>query len=131
MTIAYPVGVPQKGTNPVDPRFIHMADAASHLPRPDPDSHDAGRLDDRARAIPPNQKRVAWPFRRFVIFESDEPLIAVLSPDHQNVLRLTGSYAEMVAQLQVPPGTLRSRLHRARAALAALRQKQPSPEKLS
>jgi DNA-directed RNA polymerase specialized sigma24 family protein len=44
---------------------------------------------------------------------------------------LTGSYAEMVGQLQVPPGTLRSRLHRARAALVALRQKQSGSEDLS
>jgi hypothetical protein len=107
-----------------------LADA-SHLSRPDPNSHDAGRLDDHARAMPPKQKRIVSPFRRFVIFESDEPLIAVLSPDHQNVLRLTGSYAEMVGQLQVPLGTLRSRLHRARAALVALRQKRPGSESLS
>jgi hypothetical protein len=77
------------------------------------------------------RKRVASPFRGFVIFESDEPLIALLQPGHQNVLRLAGSYAEMGEKLQVPPGTLRSRLHRARAALVALRQMQSDPESLS
>jgi DNA-directed RNA polymerase specialized sigma24 family protein len=80
--------------------------------------------------MPPNQKHVA-PLREFVILENDEPLIAALSPDHQNVLRLPGSYAEMVAQLQVPLGTLRSRLHRARAALLVLRQKRSGSESLS
>jgi len=108
-----------------------MSATTSHLPGLDPDAHDAGRLDIRARAMLPNQKRVASPFRGFVVFESDEPLIAALQPDHQNILRLTGSYAEMAVQLQVPPGTLRSRLHRARAALVALRQKQSGPEGLS
>jgi len=108
-----------------------MSATTSHLPGPDPDAHDAGRLDNHARVMPPNQKRVASLFRGFVLFESDEPLIAALRPGHRNVLRLTGSYAEMVEQLQVPPGTLRSRLHRAGAALVALRQKQSDPEGLS
>jgi len=105
-----------------------MPATTSHLPSPDPDVHDAGLLGNRAKAIPPKQKRVASPFRGFVIFESDESLIAALQPNHQNVLRLMGSYAEMVEQLQVPAGTLRSRLHRARAALVALRQQQSGPE---
>jgi DNA-directed RNA polymerase specialized sigma24 family protein len=78
----------------------------------------------------PNPKRVVPTFRGFILFETDEPLFAALQPDHQNVLRLTGSYAEMVEQLHVPPGTLRSRLNRARAALVALRQKQSGPEGL-
>ena len=108
-----------------------MPATTSNLPRPDLDAHDAGRPDNYAGPMPPNRKRVASPFRGFVVFESDEPLIAALQPDHQNVIRLTGSYAEMVEQLRVLPGTLRSRLHRARAALVALRQKQSGLESQS
>jgi len=129
--MVHPVPLPKEAQTPSIRVSTHMPAIASHVPRPDPDSHDAGRLDSHARAMPPNQKRVASPFRRFVIFESDEPLFAALRPDHQNVLRLTGSYAEMGEQLQVPPGTLRSRLHRAPAALVALRQKQWGPDGLS
>ena len=119
----------EKDTYPVDPRFTHMA--ASHLSHPKPGAHDAEHSDSHARAMPPNRERVAAPLRGFIIFESDEPLIATLQPYHQNVLRWTGPYAEMAAQLQVPRGTLRSQLHRARAALVALRQKQSGPEGLS
>jgi len=121
----------EKDTCSVDPRFTHMAAATSHLSHPKPGAHDAEHPDRHARAMPPNQERVAAPSRGFIIFESDEPLIATLQPYHQNVLRWTGPYAEMAAQLQVSPGTLRSRLHRARAALVALRQKQSGPEGLS
>jgi len=131
LAASQPVTVRKKGTNPVDLRFIHMPDTTSHLPHPEPEAYPTGCLADHARAMTPNQKRVAPSFRGFVIFESDEPLFAALQPDHQNVLRLTGSYAEMEQRLQVPPGTLRSRLHRARAALVTLRQKQPGPEGLS
>lgn len=107
-----------------------MPATSPYLLDPEPDTHAAGCLDDRTGAVTPIPKRVAPPFRGFVIFESDEPLFAALQPDHQKILHLSGSYAQMAEQLQVPPGTLRSRLHRARAALVALRQKQSGPEGL-
>jgi hypothetical protein len=108
-----------------------MTAPTSRLPHSAPDANAAGCLDGYARTITPNPKRVTPSLLGFVIFESDEPLFAALKPDHQNVLRLTGSYAEMGEQLQVPAGTLRSRLHRARAALVALRQKHSGPQGLS
>jgi len=126
--MVHPVPVLKEAQTPSIRVSAHMPATASHLPHPDPDSHDAGCLDSQARAIPRDQKGVASLFRGFVIVESDEPLIAALSPNHQIVLHLTGSYAEMREQLKVPPGTLRSRLHRARAALVALRQKQSGPD---
>ena len=61
------------------------------------------------------------------LLETDEPLLAMLSEADQAVLRTTGSYEERHKKLQVPMGTLRSRLHRARAKLLALR-KQVSPQ---
>jgi DNA-directed RNA polymerase specialized sigma24 family protein len=108
--------------------FNHMPSANSHLSHPEP-AYVAERLDDPARAMPPKPKR-ASAFRGFVIFESDEPLLAALQPNYQDILRLTGSYIEMAQQLQVPPGTVRSRLHRARAALVAMRKKQSAAEEL-
>jgi DNA-directed RNA polymerase specialized sigma24 family protein len=56
------------------------------------------------------------------ILETDEALVAQLSPADQAVLRSTGSYKDRQKQLQVPIGTLRSRLHRARVKLLALRR---------
>jgi DNA-directed RNA polymerase specialized sigma24 family protein len=91
-----------------------MADAASHF----------ARSESNSRAMARDPKAVAASFRGFVVLETDAQLIDELKPNHQNVLRLTGSYAEMIERLQVPSGTLRSRLNRARTALLKLRQKQ-------
>jgi hypothetical protein len=67
-------------------------------------------------------------FKGMYVLESDEPLLDTLEPKAQAVLRTTGSYNERAIVLNVPVGTLRSRLHRARAKLVALRSKrQPDP----
>jgi RNA polymerase sigma-70 factor (ECF subfamily) len=54
--------------------------------------------------------------------------IATLSPTHQQILRLRYfgelSYAELAEALEVPVGTVMSRLHAARKALAGLMQEQ-------
>ena len=55
------------------------------------------------------------------VLETDEPLLATLKPREQAVLHTTGSYEDRARKLGVPVGTLRSRLHRARAKLVALR----------
>jgi hypothetical protein len=52
-----------------------------------------------------------------VIQESDGPLIETLPITYQIILRAKGSYAKMAADLGMPIGTVRSRLHRARKAL--------------
>jgi DNA-directed RNA polymerase specialized sigma24 family protein len=58
--------------------------------------------------------------RYLPLSEEEEGLIPKLSPPHQEVLRVDGSMEDRAAQLKVPVGTLKSRLHRARKALAAL-----------
>jgi DNA-directed RNA polymerase specialized sigma24 family protein len=60
-------------------------------------------------------------FKGMLVLETDEPLLAALEPKAQAVLRTNGSYEERAKELNVPVGTLRSRLHRARAKLVALR----------
>lgn len=51
----------------------------------------------------------------------DEDLLDQLSPQHREILQAEGHYAELAEKLGVAIGTVRSRLHRARAALARLR----------
>jgi DNA-directed RNA polymerase specialized sigma24 family protein len=67
-------------------------------------------------------------FQGMHVLETDEPLLATLWPNEQAVLRTNGSYGERAKELNVPVGTLKSRLHRARAKLVALRGRtQPEP----
>jgi len=78
-------------------------------------------------SVHPGRQR-ATQFKGMHVLESDEPLLASLEPKEQAVLRISGSYEERARELNVPVGTLRSRLHRARAKLVALRsQRQPEP----
>ncbi len=60
----------------------------------------------------------------FKILDTDGPLIERLSPKHQDVLRVAGSYREIATLLGIASeGTVKSRLHRARVALVELREK--------
>ena len=63
-------------------------------------------------------------FAKFVLEPGDEDLIAQLPAEQQAALRSEGSYVERAQQMGVAIGTVRSRLHRARAALTQLREKQ-------
>jgi Sigma-70, region 4 len=67
-------------------------------------------------------------FKGVHLLETDEPLFVTLEPKEQAVLRTSGSYEDRARELNVPVGTVRSRLHRARAKLVALRsRKQQGP----
>jgi hypothetical protein len=74
-----------------------------------------------------SEMRGPQPFRGFRILPSDDVLIAKLKPEYRAVLRATGTYAELAQQFKVSDGTLRNRLHRARAALVALRHRYSRP----
>jgi len=78
-----------------------------------------GHASVQASARPGRQR--ASQFKGMHILEADGPLLATLKQRDQAVLRSTGSYEDRARQLGVPVGTLRSRLHRARAKLLALR----------
>jgi|GEM_PF-2116031 len=76
-------------------------------------------------SVHPGRQR-AIQFKGIHLLESDEPLFPALKPNEQAVLRTKGCYDDRAKELNVPVGTLKSRLHRARFKLVALRsQRQP------
>jgi len=70
---------------------------------------------------PRPEKRTAK-YSRFALLPEDQDLIAELPAEQQAALRSEGSYAARAEQMGVAIGTVRSRLHRARAALVRLRE---------
>jgi DNA-directed RNA polymerase specialized sigma24 family protein len=61
-------------------------------------------------------------YQGFALQAGDQELINQLSARQQEILLAKGDYSELSSQLGIPLGTVRSRLHRARAALTKLRQ---------
>ena len=61
-------------------------------------------------------------FVGFQTSENDTALIPQLEPAFREILNMRGSYMEISRALTIPIGTVRSRLHRARASLTALRE---------
>ncbi|MES2474111.1 MAG: sigma factor-like helix-turn-helix DNA-binding protein [Pseudomonadota bacterium] len=59
----------------------------------------------------------------YILSEEDEFLLQDLPAPYVEALRQTGSLQDISARLQIPIGTVKSRTHRARAALDALRAK--------
>jgi DNA-directed RNA polymerase specialized sigma24 family protein len=63
-------------------------------------------------------------YKGFQILDSDTPLIDGLKETHRQLLAMNGeSYETMAKTHGIPPGTVRSRLHRARVALERARIK--------
>jgi DNA-directed RNA polymerase specialized sigma24 family protein len=73
--------------------------------------------DSQPAQIKRNQK-----FSGSEVGERDRELLSRLSGDHRALLLADGSYKDKAEQLGIPIGTVRSRLHRARASLELLRR---------
>jgi len=63
--------------------------------------------------------------RGVTVQAGDKELLAYLPPSQQQILQVTGTYQQIAAALNVPVGTVRSRLNRARSALIELRRHPP------
>ncbi len=66
--------------------------------------------------IPEGTKLGSPKLKGVAVTEADAAIIARLPKNYQKALSLTGDYKSRAAQLNVPIGTVKSRLNRARAA---------------
>jgi hypothetical protein len=62
-----------------------------------------------------------YQYLHFKLLPGDEELLSLLSEDHRALLIADGTYEELAKQFGIPTGTVRSRLHRARAMMVQLR----------
>lgn len=60
-------------------------------------------------------------FLRFTLEPGDEARLEQLTQGQRELVMAKGGYKELSERFNIPLGTVRSRLHRARAALIALR----------
>jgi DNA-directed RNA polymerase specialized sigma24 family protein len=80
----------------------------------------------------PDPKKYAQRFLNFRLQAKDHALLEQLSKDQREMLLSEGSYKDKAARFGVALGTVRSRMHRARAALEALRlEKSQDPAAIS
>ena len=78
----------------------------------------------RAATEPGGEQRARRTNRRrtsYLLTEADEFLLGQLPAPFAEILRQEGSMEEIARRLNVAPGTVKSRTHRARAALDKLR----------
>jgi DNA-directed RNA polymerase specialized sigma24 family protein len=84
-------------------------------------------MDQKAMEAPAGGKR-QQKYLRFELQPGDMELLDHLPAPQREALLCSGNYQERADKLGIPLGTLRSRLHRARAALEALRNERPAGE---
>jgi DNA-directed RNA polymerase specialized sigma24 family protein len=82
-------------------------------------------MDTTPQAVSPlragNEKR-PLKYLRFKLQPGDKELFDLLPPRQRELIEAEGSYLDLARRFNLPIGTVRSRLHRARAALERLRQ---------
>ena len=82
-------------------------------------------MDNTTPGVAPLRSKRVMKYYRFELRPGDAELLEQLSAEQRDALLSTGSYQERAQALNIPIGTVRSRLHRARAALEALRNGEP------
>lgn len=90
------------------PSESRQAAGAATGPGTDPNSEQRGRRANRRKAS-------------YLLTDADEFLLGQLPEPYVEILRQEGSMEEIAQRLNIAPGTVKSRTHRARAALDALR----------
>ena len=89
--------------------------------------HNQGQASQVATHTPAARGRRAG---GFFLYAEDEPLLSQLTPAYAEILRQHGDMKAIATRLNLPIGTVKSRLHRARARLEKLRaagQANPEP----
>lgn len=81
-------------------------------------------MDTITNVVPGRTKR-EMKYHRFTIEPGDTEFLDQMKAEHREALLASGTYQERAQALNIPVGTVRSRLHRARAALEALRNGRP------
>lgn len=80
--------------------------------------------ESRTTTEPSSEQRGRRANRRkssYLLTEADEFLLGQLPAPYVEILRQDGSMEDIAQRLNIAPGTVKSRTHRARAALDALR----------
>jgi len=75
-----------------------------------------------ASPIRPAKEKRQQKYMNFKLRSEDKALLEFLPERQRELLTAEGSYQEIASRFGLPIGTVRSRLHRARAALEKLRQ---------
>lgn len=95
---------------------VDMVDAKNIMPLPENDNDEAGTKELAAEGPGPEEM-----FENKLLAESLERAMANLSDEHRRIFELRElmqmSYDEIAEILSIAPGTVRSRLHRARESL--------------
>lgn len=95
---------------------VDMVDAKNIMPLPENDNDEAGTKEFAAEGPGPEEM-----FENKLLAESLERAMANLSDEHRRIFELRElmqmSYDEIAEILSIAPGTVRSRLHRARESL--------------
>ncbi len=79
---------------------------------------------EAASFIQPEKEKRSSRYLNFKLQPGDEALLDLLPQRQSELMTAEGSYQEIAQRFNLPIGTVRSRLHRARAALEKLRESQ-------
>jgi DNA-directed RNA polymerase specialized sigma24 family protein len=85
-------------------------------------------MDTHYNALPSTRPTRSQKFLHFKLRREDGALLEFLPEKQRQLLLAEGSYKQISQRFGLPIGTVRSRIHRGRAALEQLRQSSISPD---